>query len=171
MLGSFVLWDCYGYAITSFISQLCVMPFLEVRRQEIWYCRIWGGISQFSIAHCFLRNAWHSGYSFIAYYNTVLENGSNFVPQTQSHRATWHNNDLVSHATSKRTSPDKMIESPSVASDNQTSWSCPLNVHIKEVRLYYWRGEPINSHCTQYDSLTCIWYIPWTGKPWGVFAE
>ena len=49
VLGSFVLWDCYGYAITSFISQLCVKPFLEVRRQEIWYCRIWGGISQFSL--------------------------------------------------------------------------------------------------------------------------
>ena len=37
VLCSFVLWDCYGYAITSFISQLCVRPFLEVRRQEIWY--------------------------------------------------------------------------------------------------------------------------------------
>ena len=49
VLGSFVLWDCYGYAITSFISQLCVKPFLEVRRQEIWCCRIWGGISQFSL--------------------------------------------------------------------------------------------------------------------------
>ena len=102
------------------------------------------------VAHCFPRNAWHSGYSFIAYYNTVLENGSNFVPKTQSHRATWHNNDPVSHATSKRTSPDKMIESPSVASDNQTSWFCPLNVHIKEVGLYYWRGKPINNHCIQF---------------------
>ena len=49
VLGSFVLWDCYGYAITSFISQLCVRPFLEVSRQEIWYCRFWGGISQFSL--------------------------------------------------------------------------------------------------------------------------
>ena len=48
VLGSLVLWDCYGYAITSFISQLCVMPFLEVSRQEIWYC-FWGGNSQFSL--------------------------------------------------------------------------------------------------------------------------
>ena len=49
VLGSLVLWDCYGYAITSFISQLCVRPFLEVSRQEIWYCRFWAGILQFSL--------------------------------------------------------------------------------------------------------------------------
>ena len=147
MLCSFVLWDCYGYAITSFISQLCVRPFLEVRREEIWYLR---GHFAILLAPRFPRNAWHSGYSFIGYYNTVLKNGSSFVPQTQSHRATWQNNDPVLHATFKRTSPDKMIESPSVASDNQTSWFCPLNVHIKEVGLYYWRGKPINSHCSQF---------------------
>ena len=49
VLCSFVLWDCYGDAITSFISQQCVRPFLEVSRQEIWYCGFWGGISQFSL--------------------------------------------------------------------------------------------------------------------------
>ena len=48
VLCSFVLWDCYGYAITSVISQQRVTPFLEVRRQEIWYFFL-GGISQFSL--------------------------------------------------------------------------------------------------------------------------
>ena len=162
-----LLWICYHFFHKPAVCQ----AFLRGEKTGDLILPFLRGHFAILVAHCFPRNAWHSGYSFIAYYNTVLENGSNFVPQTQSHRATWHNNDLVSHATSKRTSPDKMIESPSVASDNQTSWSCPLNVHIKEVRLYYWRGKPINSHCTQYDSLTCIWYIPWTGKPWGVFAE
>ena len=170
MLGLFVLWDCYGYAITSFISQLCVKPFLEVRRQEIWYCRIWGGISQFSLLIVSPETPDTQAILLLPITTLCWKMGQILSPQTQSHRATWHNNDLVSHATSW-TSPDKMIESPSVESDNQTSWSCLLNVHIKEVRLYYWRAEPINSHCTQYDSLTCIWYIPWTGKPWGVFAE